>query len=96
MQESELGILRTEIVTPLTDTVGFIYGEERNLDVTEQIRYLAEEFFGRNIEQFQFPRLASSAYDEVVSYIVAAVECFGRNAVRLEGFHLVVHQTDEW
>ena len=41
-----LGILRTEIVAPLTDTVGFIYGKERNLDVAEQIRYLAEEFFG--------------------------------------------------
>lgn len=46
VQESELGILRTEIVAPLTDTVGFIYGEERNLDVAEQIRYLAEEFSG--------------------------------------------------
>lgn len=96
VQESELGILRTEIVSPLTDTVGFIYGEERNLDVAEQIRYLAEEFFGRNIEQFQFARFASSADDEVIGYIVAAVESFGRNAVRLEGFHLVVHQTDEW
>ena len=96
VQESELGILRTEIVAPLTDTVGFIYGEERNLDVAEQIRYLADEFFGRNIEQFQFARFASSADDEVIGYIVAAVESFGRNAVRLEGFHLVVHQTDEW
>ena len=96
VQESELGILRTEIVAPLTDTVGFIYGEERNLDVAEQIRYLAEEFFGRDIEQFQFARFASSADDEIIGYIVAAVESFGRNAIRLEGFHLVVHQTDEW
>ena len=96
VQESELGILRTEIVAPLTDTVGFINGEERNLDVAEQIRYLAEEFFGRNIEQFQFARLASSADDEIIGYIIAAVESFGWNAVRLEGFHLVVHQTDEW
>ena len=96
VQESELGILRTEIVAPLTDTVGFVHGEERNLDVAEQIRYLADEFFGRNIEQFQFARLASSADDEVIGYIVAAVECFSRNAVRLERFHLVVHQTDEW
>ena len=96
VKESELRILRTEIVAPLTDTVGFIYGEERNLDVAEQIRYLAEEFFGRNIEQFQFARFASSADDEIIGYIVAAVESFGWNAVRLEGFHLVVHQTDEW
>ena len=96
VQESELGILRTEVVSPLTDTVGFINGEERNLDVAEQIRYLAEEFFWRNIEQFQFARFASPADDEVIGYIVAAVESFGRNAVSLEGFHLVVHQTDEW
>ena len=96
VQESELGILRTEIVAPLTDTVGFIHGEERNLDVAEQIRYLADEFFGRNIEQFQFACLASPADDEIIGYIVAAVESFGWNTVRLEGFHLVVHQTDEW
>ena len=96
VKESELGILRTEVVAPLTDAVGFIYGEERNLDVAEQIRYLAEKFFGRDIEQFQFARFASSADDEIIGYIVAAVESFGWNAVRLEGFHLVVHQTDEW
>ena len=35
VKESELGILRTEIVPPLTDAVGFIHGEERDLDVTE-------------------------------------------------------------
>ena len=35
VKESKLGILRTEIVAPLTDAVGFIHGEERNLDVTE-------------------------------------------------------------
>ena len=35
VKESELGILRTEIVPPLTDAVGFIHGEERDFDVTE-------------------------------------------------------------
>ena len=35
MEESELGIFRTEIMSPLTDAVSLVDGEKGNLDVAE-------------------------------------------------------------
>ena len=35
VEESELGIFRTEIMSPLTDAVSLVDGEKGNLDVAE-------------------------------------------------------------
>ena len=46
VEQTQLGVLRTEIMTPLADAVSLIYGKERYLDVAEEKRNLADQLLG--------------------------------------------------
>ena len=95
-EDAQLGVFRTEVMSPLTDTVGFVDGKERDVDMTQQIVNLRQKFFWGDVKEFDASLQAPAADDKVGGRIVAAVESLGLNAIGLEGFHLVFHQTDEW
>ncbi len=52
-------------------------------------------FSGETYSSFSSPASHRAADDEFIGGIIAAVQCLGRDTVRLERLHLVVHQTDE-
>ena len=46
VEQTQLGVLRTEIMTPLADAMRLVNGEERYPDVAEEERNLADQLLG--------------------------------------------------
>ena len=95
VQNAQLRILGSEIVSPLADAVSFVNGDETDLDFTEQERDLCDQPFGRHIKKFDVAGQTTPLDDQILIHIVAAVERFGRDTIGFERFHLIIHQTDQ-
>ena len=76
VQNAQLRIFRSEVVSPLTDAVGFVNSNQTDFDFAEQKGYFGNQSFGRHIEKFDVSRKTTAFDDEVLVHIVAAVECF--------------------
>ena len=49
-EDAQLGVFRTEVMSPLTDTVGFVDGKERDVDMAQQIVNLRQKFFWGDVK----------------------------------------------
>ena len=91
-QQSQLGILRPEIMPPLRDTVRFVHCKQGHFHVPYQIRKLQHQAFGRNIQQFQLPSQTGRTHPGTLCLVVHAVQCRRRHSIGPQSLHLVFHQ----
>ena len=91
-QQSQLGILRPEIMPPLRDTVRFVHCKQGYFHVPYQIRKLQHQAFGRNIQQFQLPSQTGRTHPGTLCLVIHAVQCRRRHSIGPQSLHLVFHQ----
>ena len=94
-QFSQPCIFLAEIMPPLTDAMGLVYGKQTDGNAFEQIVHFRKSHLWGKVEQLQFPSHATATCQDVLFPIVPAIERGSGNAVCLQGVHLVVHQADK-
>ena len=95
-KDAELAVFGAEVVSPLADAVGFVYGKQADFCVVHETQEaFAAQAFGGGIEQFQAA---------CVNFVCKGADGFGRGAAVDGGGadacgtgvgNLVVHQGDE-
>ena len=95
-QDGQLGIFRTEIMSPMRDTVSFIDGYQGDIHTGKQPMQFAYQSFGRDVKQLYFS-LDAELFDLVAFFFRHhAVERGCRNTVGYQSAYLVFHQGDQW
>ena len=91
LEDFELTVLRTEVVAPGADAVGFVDGEKRHIRFTQRINESSDQTLGRQIEKLQL--LRAHLFEDVLPFggREHAVEAGGGDAAGGEGIDLVLH-----
>ena len=79
----QLGVFRSEVVSPLRDAVCLVDGEKRHLDFFQQKIHFHQQAFRRDVEQFYFTLITFPAEHHVFRIVVVAVQRPCGNAVGL-------------
>ena len=98
-QPSELPVLGTEVVSPLTDAVGLVDRDEAHAPLLERtpeaLTALADQAFRGDVEQTA--AIFAQAGDHAVAFVsgLRAVQVGGRHTVDPQAVHLIFHQRDQ-
>ena len=96
LQDRQLAILRTEIVSPLRNAVRLVDGEQRSFDSLEQPKKaLREEAFGRNVKQLELAGDQAALDLPLVLAGQARVEVCRGHAGFAQVVDLVLHQGNQ-
>ena len=98
-QACELAVLRTEVVPPLADAMGFVDGDEtdrpRRQHVEKTVAAVADQALGGDVEQ-SIPAVAHAARDLALLFgRQRAVVAGGRHAVADQSVDLILHQRNQ-
>jgi hypothetical protein len=95
-QLAQLQVFRTEIVTPLRNAVGFVDGEQRNLEALQKRQHARlNQAFRRQIEHLHFAQANPVGKIALLFGAQRGVQRRRGNAQLFEGGDLIVHQCDQ-
>ena len=63
--------------------------------MTEQVIQFCQQFFWRDIQEFDAAFYALPTYKNVDRRVISTIESFGLDTVSTKRFHLILHQTDQ-
>ena len=96
VQQGKLQILRTKIVTPLRDTVGFVDGEQRDRNLSKQLQHARhEQALGRDIDKIEITGQQRLLERVIFRRIQRRIERGRANAELFECRDLILHQCDQ-
>ena len=92
LQYSQPRVLRTEIMSPLRNTVSLINSNQADIQRIRPLRHFGKQPFGRHIKQFDLSCKYPLHNVAVRSFRLHAVKCRSRNTIAAQRVHLVLHQ----
>src|SRR5471030_45288 len=95
-QLPQLQVFRAEIVTPLRYTVGFVDGEQGNLQVLQKRQHARlDQTLGRQVEHLDLAQANAVCQFALLIGAEGGVQCGGGYTQFFQGRHLIVHQGDQ-
>lgn len=93
---AERGVFRTEIVTPLGDTVRFVDRQQHRVPVRQMFEEVVQhQTFRGDVQQANLPGTASGHHFLLLFTSLSGVDTGSGHAVRQQLIHLIFHQGNE-
>ena len=102
---AQLRIFRTEIMSPLRDTMCLVYSKHANLERSSRISarrmvqhtcfHLGKQALGRDVKQFVFTTIGSLSYLTVLCLRSIAVQSRSLYTISTQTLHLIFHQRNK-